>query len=153
LPKPSFSPKCLEGAISPSTARNYRHDIESFWAWADARRLASRPRYPIPLPWLTRYAHELMAGIPAKTLKGLKAVGCNDSGKPLAIGSVRRRLAALSVEHALRGVPNSCRDSSLQLLLRRATRLRSMEPDRRHRPITTDVLKRLLSACGRDLRG
>lgn len=65
----------------------------------------------------------------------------------------RSRLAALSVEHSLRRVPNACRNPALHLFLRRVARLKPRRSPRRHLPIIAEVLARLLKFCGEDLRG
>jgi|SRR5215469_3057576 len=83
----------------------------------------------------------------------MKTYGVEVTGRPLRVASLRRHPGAVSVEHALRNLPNPSREYGISLLLRRASKLERRTADHRHRPITSDILKDLLAACGKDLRG
>lgn len=144
---------CLDQAIAPATARAYRRDLEYFWAWAKVTRRLSRPRYPVPLPVLFLYIEEHLAGLPDRTRAGLRRMGLKVTDGSWTVSTLRRAIATLSVEHSLKGVHNPCRDPALRLRISRARRLMNQQGKRRRRPITLEVLARLLAVCGKDLKG
>lgn len=149
-----FSHKALDQAITENTARAYRRDLDYFWAWVQTLHPGKRirPKYPVPLSLLFKFADVHLTGISDATVKALGKQGIGIRHRPWTVKTLKRALATLSVEHSLRAVDNYCWDKSLRIRLNRAKRLRP-EADKRARPITIDVLKKLLCVCGDDLRG
>ena len=149
-----FSHRALDQAISPSTARAYRRDLDYFWAWMQTLhpRKRIRPKYPVPLALLFKFADVHLTGISDETVKALAKQGIGIRHRPWTVKTLKRALAALSVEHSLRAVDNHCWDGALRIRLNRAKRLLA-QADKRNRPITLDVLGKLVGACGKDLRG
>jgi|SRR5215469_5568350 len=154
MTRPSdYLPTEYTSAVTDSTGRTYQKDLNKFWAWALGTGALKRVRYPIPAPVLMAYVKAQLDGLPNSTVQKIEAYGLDVTGRPLRVASVRRHLAAISVEHSLRNLNNPCREYGISLILRRVAKLERREPDHRHRPITGDVLKNLLAACGKDLRG
>ena len=159
-PKPTtktfglFSHRALGQAISESTRRAYRRDLDYFWAWVQTLhpRKRIRPKYPVPLALLFKFADVHLTGISDATVKALGRQGIGIRRQPWTVKTLKRALAALSVEHSLRAVDNHCWDGALRIRLNRAKRLLA-QADKRNRPITLDVLAKLVGACGKDLRG
>ena len=149
-----FDHRALELAISPSTARSYRRDLDYFWAWVQTlnRKKRIRPRYPVRLALLLKFVDAHLSGISDQTVAALAAQGIYIRRRPWTVRTVARTLASLSVEHSIRAVPNPCRDGALRIRINRARRLLRQSP-KRNRPITLEVLERLVKACGQDLRG
>ena len=149
-----FAHKALDQAITESTARAYRRDLDYFWAWVQTLhpKKRIRPKYPVPLALLFTFADVHLTGISDATVKALRMQGIDVRRRPWNVKTLKRALATLSVEHSLKGVENHCWNKSLRIRLNRAKRLRA-EAVKRSRPITLDVLKTLLSVCGDDLRG
>jgi integrase len=141
----------FEAGIAVATSRAYARDIAYFWAWAAVAERREKPNYPVPLSLLQAYALAHLQGLSEAVVTELHARGCPVTGAPLAVATVRRRLASLSVAHSVRGVSNPCRDPGLKLLLRRAARVR--EPRRVQTALTGERLAALVATCGSDLRG
>lgn len=149
-----FDHRALDQAITESTARAYRRDLDYFWAWVQTLHPKKRikPHYPVPLALLFKFSDVHLTGITDATVKALAKRGIGVRHRPWTVKTLKRALATLSVEHSLRAVENHCWDKSLRIRINRAKRLLP-EADKRNRPITLDVLKKLLSVCGNDLRG
>ena len=146
-------PTDYASAVTDTTRNLYKRDLDKFWAWAFGTGAMRRTQYPIAAPVLMAYVKAQLGGLPKATIRKMAAYGVEVTGRPLRVGSLRRHLAAISVEHSLRDLKNPTREYGISLLLRRAAKLERRAADRRHRPITADILKDLLAACGKDLRG
>jgi integrase len=133
-------------AAAPTTLAAYKKDLAYFWAWSAASG-RKRRAYPVPVSVVQRFVVEHIEGLPKPVDKKLQAKGVKRAGKH-KVGTIRRRLMALSWAHRQRGHNNPLRDDQIKALLSGAKRLEARKGirTRRSAPITKVELDRMISA-------
>lgn len=141
----------VQAGLAANSRRAYQRDVGYFFAWS-ALALHLGEHYPVSVETVCRFILDHIQGLPPTVEAGLLAQRRKRQSGPLALPTLRRYLASVSVAHAERGHPSPTRDVKVTLLLRRAAAAT------RHRPmqkaaITRDVLTALLATCEASLRG
>jgi integrase len=142
----------IQNSILPTTAKCYERDLKYFWIWARVAYGAKRAHYPVPLSWLISFVYEHIEGLGENRVARMRVFRKSITGNKITLRTVRRFIAAVSIEHTIRGVTNTCRHPTFHFLIKRLRRRRGFKK-RTFLPITADILVQLLNVCGNDLRG
>ncbi len=120
----------LEGAYAPNTLRAYQADMREFIAYCEKRDLCPLPADP----------QEVASFLISTVSQGIKA------------STIQRKAASISAIHRFSGLSDPTKHPEVKLCIRKINRQLGNRFDQAY-PVTKDVLKKLLSACGNDLRG
>ncbi len=120
----------LEGAYAPNTLRAYQADMREFIAYCGKRDLCPLPADP----------QEVASFLISTVSQGIKA------------STIQRKAASISAIHRFSGLSDPTKHPEVKLCIRKINRQLGNRFDQAY-PVTKDVLKKLLSACGNDLRG
>ena len=120
----------LDGAYAPNTLRAYRKDMQEFIAYCEKRSTCPLPACP----------KEVASVLLSTTSQGIKA------------STIHRKAASISAIHRLSGLADPTKHPEVKLCIRKINRQLGNRFDQAY-PVTRDVLQKMLSACGQDLRG
>ena len=120
----------LDGAYAPNTLRAYRADMEEFIRYCTQHGLAALPADPSSVAGFLMDA--AMASIKSST--------------------IRRKESSISAIHRLSYMPDPTKHPEVRIAIRKIQRKIGTQFGQAY-PIDEALLKRLLEACGNDLRG
>ena len=120
----------IEGAYAPNTLRAYRKDMQEFIAYCEKQSTCPLPACP----------KEVASFLLSTTSQGIKA------------STIHRKAASISAIHRLSGLADPTKHPEVKLCIRKINRQLGNRFDQAY-PVTRDVLQKMLSACGNDLRG
>lgn len=150
-----------------NTRRSYASALRYWRAWHQLR-YAKPLRLPVPNKAILRFIADHTAsdvprkastspsyGLPQHIEAQLLNAKVKKNGGPISFTTVLHRMSVLSSAHVRIGLPSVMERPAIKkelLRLRRSDSLRTVLPSRK-RPVTFDVLKRILATCEADVRG
>lgn len=144
---------------APNTARAYATDFRYFTSWHQAA-LSEEPHIPIAAEVLQLFVGQHVEGLPDDVARamledGFLKVGPEGQAVTGKVSTLRRRVSSLSRLHKLAGVPddiNPARELKVTSMLGSAAKIAAAagERSRKARPITREILDRLLETCEDD---
>jgi len=147
--------RLTERAIAGNTTTSHNSDIKSFWAWAWITKNV-KPHYPTRPDLIEAYIIENVEGFDTDTDGLLVEYGFKARRGKLSIATIRRRIGSIMWKHDAEKLAKPILSPETKNLLRIAKILesRSGRISKKSRPITVDILDRLLKSInGRTLEG
>lgn len=153
----------IEGEAA-NTRQSYASALRYWCAWFAARYGGTIP-LPVPVPVVLQFlvdhvarqrAGGLVCELPKAIDAKLVAAGAKGASGPLAMNTVRHRLAVLSKLHGLKRLkPNPCEDPAVAHLLAQARRAAAKrgEVAQKKAALTRDPLLAMLGTCDESLKG
>ena len=120
----------IEGAYAPNTIRAYKADMTEFIRYCAANSTCALPAAPVDV---------------AKFLLMTMSNGIKSA-------TIRRKVASISAVHRLSNFEDPTKHPEVKLCIRKINRQLGNRFDQAY-PVTRNVLVKLLSVCGDDLRG
>lgn len=122
--------KHIEGEYAVNTIRAYNADMQEFIAYCEKKSICAIPACP----------QEVAGFLLSTTSHGIKA------------STIHRKAASISAIHRLSGLADPTKHPEVKLCIRKINRQLGNRFEQAY-PVTRDVLQKMLSACGNDLRG
>jgi integrase len=135
----------LGRGLSESTKRAYREDLEYFWAWAQEAARQDE-RYPISVDLILQFVADHLGEMDPAVERRLIEKGVKAGTRRHSLGTVKRRLATLSIAHEIRDFENPVRHKYVRQVLRNAARLPG-NAVKRKKAITADILEDMIRTC------
>ncbi len=120
----------LDGAYAPNTLRAYRADMMEFMAYCAATHKSALPAL-----------HDTVASFLLKS-----------SEQGIKTATIRRKVSSISAIHRLSYQPDPTKHPEVKIALRKISRQLGSRFDQAF-PVTRSILDKMLSVCGKDLRG
>jgi site-specific recombinase XerD len=120
----------IEGAYAPNTIRAYKADMTDFIRYCSENSICALPAAPVDI---AKYLMTTMSN-------GIKSA------------TIRRKVASISAVHRLTNFEDPTKHPEVKLCIRKINRQLGNRFDQAY-PVTRNVLVKLLSVCGDDLRG
>jgi len=135
----------LGRGLSENTKRAYREDLEYFWVWAREAAKQSE-KYPISVDLVLQFVADHLGEMDPAVEERLIKKGVKAGAGRHSLGTVKRRLATLSVAHEVRDLENPVRHKYVRQLLRNAARVPG-NAVKRKKAITADILEDMIRTC------
>lgn len=120
----------IEGAYAPNTIRAYKADMSEFIRYCTENSTCALPAAPVDI---SKFLLTTMSN-------GIKSA------------TIRRKIASISAVHRLSNFEDPTKHPEVKLCVRKINRQLGNRFDQAY-PVTRNVLVKLLSVCGDDLRG